>query len=125
MRILLNFVPKVIGILSCGFTLCVGLSPAAEAAIAVDELKIDHAARQSRPVVDKTQGQEREGGHSQGGKTIKSEGLRVEGTNCFVQGREEKEGRLRIDNTISRARNISSGIQDDDNFRMGNWIRVE
>jgi hypothetical protein len=98
-------VPHVVGILSCGFMLCLGLSPAAEGALAKDELQIDHsAASHGGKKVGKSELHETEGGQRQGGKTIKGEMLRVEGANCFVKGREEKEGRLRIDETTPKVR---------------------
>lgn len=112
---------NVLGVLSCGFMLCLGLSHAAEAyyngAQAVDELKADHSSvRQGRQEIGKTQMYEMESGQSQGGKKRKGEVLRVEGTKCFVQGQEGKEGRLRIDETTPKARNTSFRIQDDSNF---------
>ncbi len=109
--------PNVVGILSCGFMLCLGLSSAAEGTLTDDELQIDHsAASHGRKEVGKSELHEIEGGQRQGGKTIKGEMLRVEGAHGFVKGREKKEGRLRIDETTPKVRNIVLGTQDGNNF---------
>jgi hypothetical protein len=110
-------IPKVVGVLSCGFLLCLGLSTAARAdanaASAADEMKMK--ADQS----DRRQGGQKPGGkqltdkmeadHSQGGKTIKGEVLRVEGDNYFVKGEDGKEVRLHADKTTQKTGNISQG----------------
>lgn len=128
-------VPKVVGVLSCGFLLCLGLSHAAEAhnrTLAADEQNAKQTApRPGSPETGQTHLHGREGGQSQGQKTIKSDVLRVEGTNCFVQGQEGKEGRLRIDETTPRANHhgryfLSTREWDHSNPASGNMaIRQE
>jgi hypothetical protein len=108
-------VPKVVGVLSFGVLfygcmLVLGLSHVAEAqseAVNVGELKAGYfATRQGGQEPSEKHMNDRAEGESKGHTTIKGDVLRVEGTNCFVQGPESKEGRLRIDETTLRARNI-------------------
>jgi hypothetical protein len=93
-------IPKVVGLMSCGFLLCLGLSNAAQAgnaASAADEMK----AGQS----------DRKGGQAglKSGHTIEGEVLRVEGDNYFVKGQDGKEVRLHTDQTTQQTGNISQG----------------
>ena len=105
--------PEVVCVLSCGFMLCLGLSPAAEAhtgTVTACDLKaglfaLTHGGHEPGT----KQMNEREGGQSKSGKTITGEVLRVEDTTYFVQGPAHKEGRLRIDDTTLRARNTEPG----------------
>jgi len=116
----MSSIPEVVGVLSCGFMLCLGLSPSAEAyneAVSAGELTAGYFAQRhggETPAAKPRNGIER--GQPKGARTIKGDVLRVEGSNYFVQGPEEKEGRLRIDETTPRARNISFGIYDNSNF---------
>jgi hypothetical protein len=106
-------IPKVVGVLSCGFLLCLGLSNAAQAqneALAADELKADQTdRRQGGQEAGEKQVKDMEGGQPKGGKTITGDVLRVEGNNCFVKGQNGKEVRLRIDETTGR-RETSSRV---------------
>ena len=106
-------IPKIVGVISCGFLLSLGLSHAAQAenaASAVDEMKPDQSDQ--RPGVQETDEQQMndmEGDQSKGGKTITGEVVRVEGDNCFVKGQDGKEVRLHIDLTTLKAKNIEPG----------------
>ena len=83
-------IPKVVGVMSCGFLLCLGLSHAAQAdneASAANEMKPDQSqmkADQSdrrqggQEAGEKQMSDEMKGGPSKGGKTITGEMLRVE-----------------------------------------------
>jgi len=100
-------IPKVVGLMSCGFVLCLGLSNAAQAGNATssaDEMK----GAQS----DRMKGDQKTGSRSEGTKTIKGEVLRVEGDNYFVKGQDGKEVRLHIDHTTHMT---SAGIKKGDN----------
>ena len=112
----LKSIRKVVGVLSCGFLLCLGLSHAAQAdnaASAADEMKADQPDhRQGGQEV----GEERprdpmKGSQSKGGKTIRGEMLRVEGDNYFVRGRDGKEVRLHTDKTTQIMKTIQQGDQ--------------
>jgi hypothetical protein len=78
----MSSLPKSIGVLACGFLLCLGLSATAQAdtaASTADRLKTDrsdrrHGGQEAREKHMK----DREGGQSIGGKTITGEVLRVE-----------------------------------------------
>jgi hypothetical protein len=106
-------IPKLVGVMSCGFLLCLGLSHAAQADDAASEadiLKADQSDR--RQGGQETGGQQindMEDGQSTGGKTITGEVVRVEGDNCFVKGQNGKEVRLHIDVTTLKATNIEPG----------------
>jgi hypothetical protein len=114
-------IPKVVGVMSCGFMLCVGLSHAAQAdnaASAADEMKPDQSqmkADQSdrrqggQEPGEKQMSDEMKGGPSKGGKTITGEMLRVEGDNYFVKGQEGKEVRMHTDKTTLIMGNIRQG----------------
>ena len=103
-----------VGIMSCGFLLCLGLSTVAQAADATstaDKLKADQSdRRQGGQGTDKKQMNDSEGGQPTGGKTITGEVLRVEGNDCFVKGEDGKEVRLHIDvTTLKATKNIEPG----------------
>jgi hypothetical protein len=110
----MGYLPKVVGVLSCGFMLILGLSHVAEAqteAVNAGELKAGYfAPRQPGQEPGEKHMNDRAGGESEGGMTVKGDVLRLEGTHCFVRGPESKEGRLRLDETTLRARNISRVI---------------
>jgi hypothetical protein len=91
-------IPKVVGVLSCGFLLCLGLSHATQTS-AVDEKKADQSEMKAdqtdrrqggQEAGEKQMSDEMKGGPSKGGKTITGEMLRVEGDNYFVKGQEGK-----------------------------------
>jgi len=104
-------IPKIVGVLSCGLLLCLGLSTAAQAddaASAADKLKVDQSdRRQGGQEAGEQQMNDTQGGQSKGGKTITGEVLRVEGDDYFVKGQDGKEVRLHTDETTQKARNIN------------------
>ena len=89
----MGYFPKVVGVLSCGFLLCLGLSNAAQAdnaASAANKLKADQSdRRQGGQEAGEKQMNDMEGGESEGSKTIKGEVLGVEGDNLFVKGQDK------------------------------------
>jgi hypothetical protein len=106
-------IPKPIGVQSCGFLLCLGLSNAAQAynaASSVAKLKADQSdRRQGGQEAGEKQMNDMEGGQSKGGTSIKGEVLGVEGDNLLVKAKDGKEVRLQIDETTQKARNIEPG----------------
>lgn len=103
-------IPKVVGVMSCGLLLCLGLYTAAQAgnaASAADKLKADQSdQRQGGQEAGEQQMSDRESSHSIDGKIIKGEVLRVEGDNYFIKGHDGKEVRLHTDETTQMAKNI-------------------
>ena len=107
-------IPKVFGVLSCGFLLCLGLSHAAQAGTAssaADDMKADQSDRRQggQEAGEKQMSDEMKGGHSTGGKTIKGELMRVEGDNSFVKGSDGKEVRMHTDKTTQKIGSIKQG----------------
>jgi hypothetical protein len=114
-------IPKVVGVLSCGFVLCLGLSHVAQAgnaASAADEMKPDQSQMKADQTDRRQGGQEAgeqqmndkmEGSDSKGGKAITGEVLRVEGDNYFVKGQDGKEVRLHTDQTTQMLGEIKKG----------------
>ena len=89
---------KIIGVMSCGFVLCLGLT--GNAASAADKIKAD----QSSERLGGQAGLESDEGKLKGAiverdKTLQGEVLRVEGPNYFVKGKDGKEVRLHTDST--------------------------
>ena len=100
-------ISKVVGAVSCGFLLCLGLSNAAQAgnaASAKDEMKAGQSERKGVQAGQKKMGDQDKlkGGHSEGDKTSKGEGLSVEGDNSFVKGQDGKDVRLRTDQSTDQ-----------------------
>lgn len=78
-------IPKNVGLMSCGFLLCLGLSNAAQAGHAtssVDEMNGGQSDHTKGGPADQIKG-----GDSERGKTIKGEVLRVESNNYVVTER--------------------------------------
>ena len=109
-------IPKVVGVLSCGFLLCLGLSNAAQAGNvpgASDVMKTDSVTdRQGfqsdddkQRNVDDKMGSNR----ADGAKTIKGELSRVEDGNYFVKVKDGKEVRLHTDKTTQMIGEIKKG----------------
>jgi len=109
-------IPKVVGVLSCGFLLCLGLSNAAQAGNtpgASDVMKTDSVTdRQGfqsdddkQKNVDDKMGSNR----ADGAKTIKGELFRVEDGNYFVKVKDGKEVRLHTDKTTQMIGEIKKG----------------
>jgi uncharacterized protein YdeI (BOF family) len=104
------FIPKVVGVMSCGFLLCLGLSTAAlagETASTTDKLQTDQTdRRQVGQEAGEQQMNDKESGRSMNGKMIKGEVLRVEGENYFIKDQDGKEVRLHTDETTQKGKNI-------------------
>ena len=106
-------IPKIVGVLSCGLLLCLGLSTAAQAddaASAADKLKVDQSdRRQGGQEAGEQQMSDTQGGQSKDSTMITGEVLRVEGENYFVKGQDGKEVRLHTDQTTQKTGNIKQG----------------
>ncbi len=107
-------IPKVIGIMSCGVLLCLGLSHAAQAedaAPTTEEMKADQSDRRQggQKAGEQQTSDELKGGQSKDGTMIKGEVLRVEGDNYFVKGPDGKEVRMDIDKTTEKIGNFKQG----------------
>ena len=109
-------IPKVVGVLSCGFLLCLGLSSAAQAEHAPapsDLMKTDaQSDRQGfQSDDDKQKNAEMGSNRAEGAKTIKGELFRVEDGNYFVKVKDGKEVRLHTDQTTQMMGEIKKGDQ--------------
>jgi len=81
-------IPKAVGVQSCGFMLCLGLSNVASSA---DQLNTGRSYKKMFTVSDKDR--------FEAGKELKGEVVRVEGAKYFVKGQDGKEVRLHTDST--------------------------
>jgi hypothetical protein len=107
-------ISKIVGVLSCGFLLVLGLSNAAQAGNAApttDEMKADQSDRRQggQEAGEQQMSDEMKGGQSKDGKMIKGEVLRVEGDNYFVKGQDGKEVRMHIDKTTEKIGSFKQG----------------
>jgi len=109
-------IPKVVGVLSCGFLLCLGLSHAAQAEHAPapsDLMKTDSVTDQQGFQSDddkqKNVNDEKGNNRADGAKTIKGELSRVEDGNYFVKVKDGKEVRLHTDKTTQMMGEIKKG----------------
>ena len=109
-------IPKVVGIMSCGFLLCLGLSNAAQAEHAPapsDLMKTDSVTDQQgfQSDDDKQKNVDNEKGsnRAESAKTIKGELFRVEDGNYFVKVKDGKEVRLHTDKTTQMMGEIKKG----------------
>ena len=109
-------IPKVVGVLSCGFLLCLGLSNAAQAEHAPapsDLMKTDSVTDQQGFQSDddkqKNVNDEKGSNRADGAKTIKGELSRVEDGNYFVKVKDGKEIRLHTDKTTQMLGEIKKG----------------
>ncbi len=107
-------IPKVVGVLSCGFLLCLGLSKAAQAEhspSASDVMKTDSQSdRQGFQSDDDKQTKGKMGSsRGKGAKTIQGELVRVEDGNYFVKAKGGKEVRLHTDKTTQMTGEIRKG----------------
>jgi hypothetical protein len=109
-------IPKVVGVLSCGFLLCLGLSSAAQAEHAPgasDLMKTnavtDQQGFQSDNDKQKNVNDEKGSNRPDGAKTIKGELFRVEDGNYFVKVKNGKEVRLHTDKTTQMMGEIKKG----------------
>ena len=109
-------IPKVVGIMSCGFLLCLGLSNAAQAEHAPapsDVMKTDSVTDrqgfQSDDDKQKNVDNEKGSNRAESAKTIKGELFRVEDGNYFVKVKDGKEVRLHTDKTTQMMGEIKKG----------------
>ena len=109
-------IPKVVGVLSCGFLLCLGLSNAAQAEHAPspsDVMKTDSVTDQQGFQSDddkqKNVNNEKGSNRADGAKTVKGELSRVEDGNYFVKVKDGKEVRLHTDKTTEMMGEIKKG----------------
>ena len=109
-------ISKVVGVLSCGFLLCLGLSSAAQAEhtpAPSDLMKTDSVSDrqgfQSDDDKQKNVNDEKGSNRADGSKTIKGELFRVEDGSYFVKVKDGKEVRLHTDKTTQMLGEIKKG----------------
>ena len=109
-------VHKIVGVQSCGFLLCLGLSHAAQAENkpgSSDVMKTFSVTYQEGFSSDddkpKNVNNAKGSNRADGAKTIKGTVLRVEGDNVFVKGQDGKEVRVHVDNTTQMGKDIERG----------------
>ena len=109
-------IPKVVGVLSCSFLLCFGLSNAAQAEHSPapsDLMKTDSVTDQQgfQSDDDKQKNVDNEKGsnRAESAKTIKGELFRVEDGNYFVKVKDGKEVRFHTDKTTQMRGEIKKG----------------
>ena len=109
-------IPKVVGVLSCGFLLCLGLSNAAQAEHAPapsDVMKTDAVSDppgfQSDDDKQKNVDDKMGSNRAEGAKTIKGELSRVKDGNYFVKVKDGKEVRVHTDKTTEMIGEIKKG----------------
>jgi uncharacterized membrane protein YcgQ (UPF0703/DUF1980 family) len=109
-------IPKVVGVLSCGFLLSLGLSNAAQAEhppAPSDVMKTDSVTDrqgfQSDDDKQKNVDNEKGSNSAKGAKTIKGELFRVEDGNYFVKVKDGKEVRVHTDKTTKMIGEIKKG----------------
>lgn len=109
-------IPKIVGVLSCSFLLCLGLSNAAQAEhspSASDVMKTDSQSDrqgfQSDDDKQKNVDNEKGSTSAKDAKTITGELSRVEDGNYFVKAKDGKEVRLHTDNTTKMVGEIKKG----------------
>ena len=83
-------IPKVVGLLSCGFLLCLGLSTAAQA----EDMKAGQSERNGGQADQKEMTLQKPWGHF-----IQGDVLRVEHAHYFVKDKDGKTVRLETDTT--------------------------
>jgi hypothetical protein len=124
-------IPKVVGVLSCGFLLCLGLSTigkAGNADFAAGDMNADQSFDQKNEQTEQEMGDQLKDSHLQSGKSLKGEVLRVENGNYFVRGNDGKEVRLHTDHSTRMAGDINQGDRIEANVNDLNYalsIRAE
>jgi hypothetical protein len=107
-------IPKVVGVLSCGFLLFLGLSNAVQAEhtpSSSDVMKTDHVDdRQGfQSDDDKQMNEKMQSSSAEGSKMIKGELFRIESGNYFVKVKDGKEIRLHTDKTTQMSGEVKKG----------------
>ena len=107
---------KIVGVLSCGFLLCLGLSSVAQAehAPAPSDLmktdsESDRQGYQSDDDKQKTVNDEKGSDRAKDAKTIKGELFRVKDGNYFIKVKDGKKVRLHTDQTTEMIGEIKKG----------------
>ena len=107
---------KFVGVLSCGFLLCLGLSNTAQAEhppASSDVMKTDSVSDrqgfQSDDDKQKNVDDEKGSNRAKDAKTIKGELSRVEDGNYFVKVKDGKEVRLHTDKTTQMMGEVKKG----------------
>lgn len=97
-------IPKVVGVLTCGFLLCLGLSNTAQSG---------PPASPADPAVRKGGQAGVRGEHAKpkGGHRIEGDVLRVEDKHYFIKGQDGEEVRLHTDRSTKMTGNISEGFR--------------
>lgn len=102
-------IPKIVGIMACGFLLCLGLSNVAQAAEKpqpAERMKADPSADRKGSLPDVVKPSE---DTLQGINTITGDVLRIEGENFIVQRSDGKEVQLHTDATTQMPVMIGKG----------------
>ena len=94
-------IPKVVGVMSCGFLLCLGLSNVASSA---DQLNTGQSDAKMFTVSDKDD--------FKAGKEVKGEVLRVDGENYVVREDSGKEVRMHVDATTETRSTVKAKLGD-------------
>jgi uncharacterized membrane protein YcgQ (UPF0703/DUF1980 family) len=109
-------IPKVIGVLSCGFLLSLGLSNAVQAEhapapsdVMKTDSQTDRQGFQSDDDKQKNVDNEKGSNSAKDARTIKGELSRVEDGNYFVKVKDGKEVRLHTDKTTKMTGEIKKG----------------
>lgn len=110
-------IPKIVGVLSCGLLLCLGLSTAAQAEhspSASDVMKTDSQTDsglgfQSDDDRQKNANDKKGSTRAKGTKTIQGELVRVEDGNYFVKVKGGKEVRVHTDKTTKMIGEMKKG----------------
>ena len=109
-------ISKVVGVLSCGFLLCLGLSNAVQAEhapapsdVMKTDSQTDQQGFQSDDDKQKNVDNEKGSNRASGAKMIKGELSRVEDGNYFVKVKDGKEVRLHTDKTTKMVGEIKKG----------------
>ena len=109
-------IPKVVGVLSCGFLLFLGLSNAAQAGnvpgasdVMKTDSQTDRQGFQSDDDKQKNVDDKKGSNRAEDAKTITGELFRVEDGNYFVKVKDGKEIRLHTDKTTQMTGEIKKG----------------
>ena len=109
-------IPKIIGVLSCGFLLSLGLSNAVQAEhapapsdVMKTDSQTDRQGFQSDDDKQKNVDNEKGSNSAKDARTIKGELSRVEDGNYFVKVKDGKEVRLHTDKTTKMTGEIKKG----------------
>jgi Cu/Ag efflux protein CusF len=107
---------KVVGVVACGFLLCLGLSQAAQAEhapgasdVMKTDTQTDRQGFQSDDDKQKTVKDEKGTNRADGAKTITGELFRVKDGNYFVKVKDGKKVRLHTDKTTEMMGEIKKG----------------